>query len=77
MPRKGIATMALCLTLKVGERVQIGPEIRVTVVEFKGGRTVNLRFEAPDSVVILSDRVREKINRDGIRPKGWRPRDGR
>lgn len=42
----------LVLSRKVGERIVIGDQIRITVVRLQGG-TVRLGIEAPQSTTIL------------------------
>lgn len=44
--------MMLVLTRAMHEGVNIGPDIRVTVIKIRGGH-VTLGFEAPDDVKIL------------------------
>ena len=47
----------LVLSRKTDERIQIGPDICVTILDIKGGR-VRLGFEAPRSVRISRDDLR-------------------
>jgi carbon storage regulator len=42
----------LVLTRKLGEKIYIGPDIALTVVDVQGGR-VRLGFEAPSDVRVL------------------------
>lgn len=53
----------LVLTRKVGEAVQIGPDITVRVARLDGG-SVRLAIEAPPSVRIFRDEVYLEIARD-------------
>lgn len=50
----------LALTRKVGEAITIGPDIRVVVLQVKGG-TVRLGIEAPRSVAVHRDEVYTRI----------------
>ena len=50
----------LVLTRKVGERVMIGPNISVRVVDVRGDR-VKLAFEAPDQVPIYREETFRRI----------------
>ena len=49
----------LVLTRKEGQRVFIGDDIAVSI-EFVSGKSVRIGFEAPDSVSIDREEVREK-----------------
>lgn len=51
----------LVLTRKVGDSVQIGDDIVVSVVEVKGGR-VRLSFDAPKEVQILREELAEQMH---------------
>lgn len=46
----------LVLSRKVGESIQIGDDIFVSVVEVKGGR-VRLSFDAPKDVKIIREEI--------------------
>jgi carbon storage regulator len=48
----------LVLSRKPGEQIVIGNDIRVTVVEIKGGR-VKIGIEAPDDVAIFRSELRD------------------
>ncbi|MEC4683436.1 MAG: carbon storage regulator CsrA [Nitrospirota bacterium] len=50
----------LILTRKIGEGINIGPSIRVVVVEVRGG-SVRLGIEAPEGVLIHRDEVLARI----------------
>jgi carbon storage regulator len=52
----------LVLTRKVGETILIGDNIRVKVLEVKGGQ-VRIGIEAPESINILRENI-AKIPRD-------------
>jgi carbon storage regulator len=50
----------LVLTRKIGEAVQIGPDITVRVMRLDGG-TVRLAIEAPPAVRIFRDEVYQQV----------------
>ena len=52
----------LVLTRKITEGITIGPNIRVVVLEIKGGQ-VRLGIEAPNSVQVHRDEVYEDLDR--------------
>lgn len=54
----------LVLTRKRGERIIIGPDIELTIVDVRGDR-VRLGFEAPPDVSIHRQEVLERIQQDG------------
>ena len=54
--------MMLVLTRAMHEGVNIGPDIRVTVIRIRGGQ-VTLGFEAPDEVKILRTELESGGNR--------------
>lgn len=49
----------LVLTRKVGEGLTIGPNIRVVVLDVKGGQ-VRLGIEAPGTMAVLRDELDAK-----------------
>lgn len=51
----------LVLSRKVGEQIIIANDIRVTVVEVKGGK-VKIGIEAPDDVAIFRSELRDWVN---------------
>ena len=53
-------TRGLVLTRKIGESVDIGEDVRVTVIKGTGSR-LQLQFEAPRDVKILRSELREQI----------------
>ncbi len=60
----------LVLTRKVGERIQIGPNVVVTVTEVAGGQ-VRLGIDAPKEVAIVRGELVEEVletNKDAIAP---------
>ena len=50
----------LVLSRKVGESIQIGDNIFVSVVEVKGGR-VRLSFDAPNDIKILREELAPQV----------------
>lgn len=50
----------LLLTRRVGEEIEIGPNIRVKVVEIRGN-SVRLGFETPPSVPVLRAELLQKV----------------
>ena len=53
----------LVLTRRVGEGITIGTNIRVVVVEIKGGQ-VRLGIEAPASISIHRDEIYAKVREE-------------
>ncbi|NIQ36972.1 MAG: carbon storage regulator CsrA [Proteobacteria bacterium] len=53
----------LILTRRSGERITIGEEIRVTVVEIKG-KQVRLGIEAPSDTAVHREEIFQKIQRE-------------
>jgi len=53
----------LVLTRRVGEGITIGTNIRVVVVEIKGGQ-VRLGIEAPSSISIHRDEIYAKVREE-------------
>lgn len=64
----------LVLTRKIGEKVIIGGNITVTVVETKGNK-VRLAFEAPDDVRIMRSELIDRLDLHdldlGEKPAEW------
>ena len=56
----------LALTRKVGERILIGDNIVIQVVEFNRG-SVKLGIEAPETVSIFRYEVYERIQEENLR----------
>lgn len=52
----------LILSRRVGQKIHIGNDITVTVLEFwkQDGKYIRLGIEAPDDVVILREEVRDR-----------------
>ena len=51
----------LVLSRKVGEEIVIGNDIRITVVEIRGGK-VRIGIVAPDEVIVDRQEIHEKRN---------------
>lgn len=55
----------LVLQRKVGEEIHIGDNIRVVVVEFRGGDKVRLGVVAPDEVIVDRGEIAERKREEG------------
>jgi len=53
----------LVLTRKLNEKIRVGDDIVVTVIQIDKG-SVKIGFEAPDNVAIYRDEVYEKIKNE-------------
>ena len=60
----------LVLTRKVGEGILIGDDIRITVVEVKGGG-IRLGIEAPAAKKIYRQEVYDRIGRENQEAATW------
>lgn len=60
----------LVLTRKVGEGIVIGDDIRITVVEIKGGG-IRLGIEAPVEKKIYRQELYERIGRENKEAATW------
>ena len=56
----------LVLTRKSGERLKIGHEITVTILEIAGGQ-VRLGIEAPPEVSVHREEIYERIRQENLR----------
>lgn len=54
----------LVLSRELNEVIMIGDDIRITVIEIRGGRAVRLGIEAPPNVPVHRLEVYEAIRRD-------------
>ena len=63
----------LVLSRKIGDQIQIGPDITITVVAIRGDK-VRLGIEAPSDVSVDRSEVCEQIKRDGGRRRDNRLR---
>ncbi len=57
----------LVLTRKLGEKIHIGADITLTIVEIKGGK-IRLGVEAPEDVPIFRAELSYLLNRIGAEP---------
>ena len=55
----------LVLSRKVGERILVGDQIRITVVRLTNGG-VRLGIEAPDEMPVLREEVQRDYGRSGV-----------
>lgn len=60
----------LVLTRKVGEGIVIGDDIRLTVVEAKGG-AIRIGIEAPAEKKIYREELYEKIRQENVEATHW------
>ena len=56
----------LILTRKLGEKINIGDDITVTLLEIKGAQ-VKLGIQAPKSIGIHRNEIYEKIREENLR----------
>ncbi|MGD2029235.1 MAG: carbon storage regulator CsrA [Desulfobacterales bacterium] len=56
----------LILTRKLGEKINIGDDITVTLLEIKGAQ-VKLGIQAPESIGIYRNEIYEKIREENLR----------
>ena len=56
----------LILTRKLGEKINIGDDITVTLLEIKGTQ-VKLGIQAPNSIGIHRNEIYEKIREENLR----------
>jgi carbon storage regulator len=54
----------LVLTRKLNEKIRVGDDIIVTIIQIDKG-SVKIGFEAPENVAIYRDEVYEKIQNEG------------
>jgi carbon storage regulator len=64
----------LVLTRKAGEGIIIGDNIKVTVIELKGGG-VRIGIEAPAEQKIYRQEVYDRICRENMEATRWNPAD--
>jgi carbon storage regulator len=58
----------LILTRKLGESINIGDEIKVTVMGFMG-RSVRIGVDAPPQIIVHREEVTQKIREGAQTPK--------
>jgi len=56
----------LILTRKLGERIAIGDDVTITLLEIKGSQ-VKLGIEAPKSISIHRQEIYERIREENLR----------
>jgi carbon storage regulator len=56
----------LVLTRKLGEKIQIGDDISVLIMDIKG-KQVRLGIEAPSNVIIHREEIFKKIQEENIK----------
>ncbi|MCK4860042.1 MAG: carbon storage regulator CsrA [Candidatus Omnitrophica bacterium] len=64
----------LILTRKLGEKINIGDDITVTLLEIKGAQ-VKLGIQAPKSIGIHRNEIYEKIREENLRSSNIRDSD--
>ncbi|MBI2875573.1 MAG: carbon storage regulator CsrA [Candidatus Tectomicrobia bacterium] len=64
----------LVLTRKVGEKIRIGDQITVTIMEVKG-RQVRLGIEAPQELGVHRQEIYDKIQEENRLAACWTPAD--
>ena len=64
----------LILTRKLGERITIGDDIVITLLEIKGAQ-VKLGIEAPKSISIHRQEIYERIRRENLESSNVRKSD--
>lgn len=65
----------LALTRKVGEKIVVGDNITITVVDIKGD-SVRLSFDAPREVKIYRGEIYEAIARENLQAASSAPAGG-
>ena len=56
----------LVLTRKLGEKIQIGDDINIVIMEVKG-KQVKLGIEAPSNIKVHREEIYQKIQDENIR----------
>ncbi len=62
----------LILTRKLGENIRIGDDIKITILEIKGGQ-VKLGIDAPPQVAVHREEIYERIREENRRASGVSP----
>ena len=65
----------LVLTRRLGERIKIGDDIAVVVLEIKGGQ-VRLGIEAPTSIPVHREEIYARIRQENLKAAAATPRAG-
>ena len=55
----------LVLSRKVGERILVGDQVRITVVRVSNGG-VRLGIEAPDGTTVIREELAEKVRQEQV-----------
>jgi carbon storage regulator len=63
----------LILTRKLGENIRIGENIKITILDVKGGQ-VKLGIDAPPHIAVHREEIYEKIRDENRRASGISPR---
>lgn len=63
----------LVLTRRLGERIKIGNDIAVVVLEIKGGQ-VRLGIEAPASIPVHREEIYTRIRQENLKAAAATPR---
>ena len=64
----------LILTRKLGERITVGDDILITLLDIKGSQ-VKLGIEAPKNISIHREEIYERIRTENLRSAQVRTRD--
>lgn len=64
----------LVLTRRLGESINIGDNIKITVVDIDG-KQVKIGIEAPRDISIFREEVYERIKQENLRAAGATPDD--
>jgi carbon storage regulator len=57
----------LILTRKTGEKIKIGADIEIVIVEISGMNQVKIGINAPKGILILREEVYERIQEENIK----------
>ena len=71
MPEIVEGTMLL-LTRQLGEKIRIGDDVKITIVEVKGNH-VKLGIDAPPSVKVHREEIYERIQEENRRAQAAKP----
>ena len=63
----------LILTRKLGENIRIGDEVKITILDIKGGQ-VKLGIEAPPHIAVHREEIYERIREENRRASDVSPR---
>jgi len=51
----------LVLTRRRGEKIRIGPDIEITLVDVRGDHSVRIGIDAPKDVIVMRTEIAEKL----------------